>query len=148
MSKPIKIMISILIALTIAGIATIIILIYADQDPLSSEERSIDDMVENSFVTEEIRTDLADGNFVLIQFRIVANSDDAVEYLQKGEHFQINNVILKELTVLEEENFRSGLTEIEEQIKDRLNELLDDQGEDSENQGEVTDVFIIDKVLQ
>lgn len=148
MSKPIKIMISILIALTIAGIATIIILIYADQDPLSSEERSIDDMVENSFVTEEIRTDLSDGNFVLIQFRIVANSDDAVEYLQKGEHFQINNVILKELTVLEEENFRSGLTEIEEQIKDRLNELLDDQGEDSENQGEVTDVFIIDKVLQ
>lgn len=148
MSKPIKIMISILIALTIAGIATIIILIYADQDPLSSEERSIDDMVENSFVTEEIRTDLVDGNFVLIQFRIVANSDDAVEYLQKGEHFQINNVILKELTVLEEENFRSGLTEIEEQIKDRLNELLDDQGEDSENQGEVTDVFIIDKVLQ
>ena len=95
MSKPIKVMITILISLTIIGIATIVILVYGDQGSVSSEERTIDDMVENSFMTGEIRTDLADNNFLLIQFRIVTDHEDEAEFLQKGEHFQLNNVILK-----------------------------------------------------
>ncbi|MFC0014356.1 MULTISPECIES: flagellar basal body-associated protein FliL [Allobacillus] len=143
MSKPIKIMVTILISLTIIGIATIVILVYGDQGSVSSEERTIDDMVENSFMTGEIRTDLADNNFLLIQFRIVTDNEDAAEFLQKGEHFQLNNVILKELTVLKEENFRSGLSEVEQQLKKRLNQI-----EGLKDHGKVTDIFTIDKVLQ
>lgn len=42
MSKPIKVMITILISLTIIGIATIVILVYGDQGSVSSEERTIE----------------------------------------------------------------------------------------------------------
>ena len=136
-------MITILISLTIIGIATIVILVYGDQGSVSSEERTIDDMVENSFMTGEIRTDLADNNFLLIQFRIVTDHEYAAEFLQKGEHFQLNNVILKELTVLKEENFRSGLSEVEQQLKNHLNQI-----DGLQKHGKVTDIFTIDKVLQ
>lgn len=140
MSKPIKVMISILVSLTIIGVATIVILIYADREPVASGERTLEEMVESSFETTEITTDLSDGNFVRIQFRIVTDGKDAIDQLQQGEQFQLNNVILKELTLLEEEDLRTGLDELESNLKSKLNELLDE--------GEVTHVFTIDKVLQ
>ena len=136
-------MITILISLTIIGIATIVILVYGDQGSVSSEERTIDDMVENSFMTGEIRTDLADNNFLLIQFRIVTDHEDAAEFLQKGEHFQLTKVIFKELTGLKEEQFRSGLSEVEQQLKNHLNQI-----DGLQKHGKVTDIFTIDKVLQ
>ncbi|MGM8214476.1 flagellar basal body-associated FliL family protein [Bacillaceae bacterium W0354] len=137
MSKPVKTMLTILVSLTLVGIIAIITLLYTDS---SGAEPNIDDIVKNSFVTEEIMTDLADGNYVKIQFRIVTDSKAALNYLQKGENFQLNNVIIKKLTVLEEENFRSGLGQIEDTIKLELNKLLEE--------GLVTDVYIIEKVLQ
>lgn len=88
-------MITILISLTIIGIATIVILVYGDQGSVSSEERTIDDMVENSFMTGEIRTDLADNNFLLIQFRIVTDHEDAGRILTKGRAFSIEQCHLK-----------------------------------------------------
>ncbi|PKR78628.1 flagellar basal body-associated protein FliL [Halalkalibacillus sediminis] len=140
MSKPIKIMLSVLISLTIIGVIAIIILLYGDTAEGSPGERTLDDMVESSFVTEEITTDLSDGNYVRIQFRVVTDGEKAHEHLQKGEAFQLNNAIIKELTVLEEEDFRSGLNNVEENIKLELNQLLEE--------GTVTDVYTVDKVLQ
>ncbi|MGP4072241.1 flagellar basal body-associated FliL family protein [Piscibacillus sp. B03] len=140
MSKPIKIMVTSLISLTLVGVLTIVTLIYLDSTTSEASEPSIDDQVENSFVTDEITTDLIDGSYVKIKFRIVADEKSALEYLQKGEGFQLNNTIIKSLTVRESDDFRKGLEQIEESIKLKLNEILED--------GLVTDVYIIEKVLQ
>lgn len=140
MSKPIKIMVTSLISLTLVGVLTIVTLIYLDSTTSEASEPSIDDQVENSFVTDEITTDLIDGSYVKIKFRIVADEKSALEYLQKGEGFQLNNTIIKSLTVRESDDFRTGLEQIEESIKLKLNEILED--------GLVTDVYIIEKVLQ
>ncbi|WP_194840823.1 flagellar basal body-associated FliL family protein [Filobacillus milosensis] len=140
MSKPIKIMMTTIIALTLVGVVAIIVLLYTDDSTNEASEPTIDEKVENSFLTEEITTDLADNNFVRIQFRIVTDSKAASEYLQKGESFQLNNVIIKALTVKESDDFRSGLDQIEENIKMKLNQILDE--------GLVTGVFVTDKVLQ
>ncbi|SEP57300.1 flagellar basal body-associated FliL family protein [Piscibacillus halophilus] len=140
MSKPIKIMLTSLVTLTLVGVIVIVALLYLDSSTSEASEPSIDDQVENSFVTEEITTDLLDGSFVKIKFRIVTDSQQALSYLQKGEGFQLNNSIIKVLTVKESADFRTGLEQIEESIKLKLNELLDE--------GLVTEVYVIEKVLQ
>lgn len=137
MSKPVKTMLTIIVCLTLIAVIAIIVLLNNDKS--SSAERTIDDIVKFSFETEEITTDLSDGNYVKIQFRIVTDSKKALEYLQKGD-FQLNNVIIKTLTLLKKEDFRSGLQQVEEKIKLELNKLLDE--------GLVTDVYITEKVLQ
>lgn len=139
MSKPVKTMLSILVSLTLVAIIAIIVILYTNNSDAETE-RNIDDMVKHSFETGEIMTDLSDGNFVRVQFRIVTDGKEAFNQLQLGENFQINNAIIKTLTLLEEEDFRTGLEQIEDSIKLELNKLLDE--------GLVTDVFIIEKVLQ
>ncbi|MFD2638281.1 flagellar basal body-associated FliL family protein [Piscibacillus salipiscarius] len=140
MSKPVKIMLTSLVSLTLIGVITIVVLLYIDNTTSEASEPTIDDQLENSLVTEEITTDLMDGSFVKIKFRIITDQEEALNYLKKGEGFQLNNAIIKTLTVRESVDFRTGLDQIEESIKLKLNELLDD--------GLVTDVYVIEKVLQ
>ncbi|GEL75870.1 flagellar basal body-associated FliL family protein [Tenuibacillus multivorans] len=140
MSRPVKIMMTSLITLTLVGVVAIIALLYLDSSNVEAAEPSIDEKVENSFETEEITTDLSDGTFVKIRFRIITDEEDAMEYLQKGESFQLKNAIIKTLTVKETNDFRSGLENVEESLKLKLNQILED--------GLVTDVVIVEKVLQ
>ncbi|WP_027963195.1 hypothetical protein [Halalkalibacillus halophilus] len=140
MTKPIKIMLTALITLTIIGVITIVILLFVDSGDMEEGERTVEDMVENSFVTEEITTDLADGNFVRIQFRIVTDNNDASEELQQGDFFQLNDRIIQELTVMQEDDFRNELEYVKQQVQDSLNDIL--------NQGMVTDVYIVEKAVQ
>ncbi|MDQ0159086.1 flagellar basal body-associated FliL family protein [Alkalibacillus salilacus] len=139
MSKPIKIMLTTIITLTIVGIVAIILLIYVDFDE-SDNEPTISDMAESSFVTDEITTDLADGQFIRVQFRIVTDNQNTSEQLKSGDHFVINDAIIEELTVLEGSDFRNELTSVREDVKGAINDRLDE--------GEVTDVFITQKAVQ
>ena len=50
------------------------------------------------------------------------------------------NILIKELAVMNEEDFKEGLTELETAIKDRLNEVM--------TEGTITDVYTINKILQ
>ncbi|WP_411955456.1 flagellar basal body-associated FliL family protein [Alkalibacillus sp. S2W] len=139
MSKPIKIMLTTIITLTIVGIVAIILLIYVDFDE-SDSEPTISDMADSSFVTDEITTDLADGQFIRVQFRIVTDNQDTSEQLKSGDHFVINDAIIEELTVLEGSDFRNELTSVREDVKGAINDRLDE--------GEVTNVFITQKAVQ
>ncbi|WP_157783020.1 flagellar basal body-associated protein FliL, partial [Alkalibacillus haloalkaliphilus] len=100
MTKPIKVMLTTLISLTIIGIVAIILLIYVDFDERVDGERTISEMADSSFVTNEITTDLSDGSFVRIQFRVVTDNQSTSEQLQEGEYFIINDAIIQKLTVL------------------------------------------------
>ncbi|WP_307065648.1 flagellar basal body-associated FliL family protein [Alkalibacillus filiformis] len=140
MTKPIKIMLTSLISLTIIGIVAIILLVFVDFNENIDGERTIGEMAESSFVTNEITTDLSDGSFVRIQFRVVTDNQNTSEQLQEGESFMINDAIIQELTVLEGEDFRTNLDRVRDEVATALNDRLDE--------GEVTDIFITEKTVQ
>lgn len=74
-----------------------------------------------------------------IQFQIVTDSKDAKEEIAKRE-FQIKNILIKEMTTMKAEDFKSGLGNLEDVIQLKLNKVMAD--------GKVTDVYTISKILQ
>ena len=134
-----KTMVIILSTLTLLGAATLIIVMNLNGTDEVSGKRSIDEMRESSMLTEDITTDLKNGDFVRIRFRVVTDSKKSLEELQKRD-FQMQNILIKELAVMDSESFQSGLGNLEDQLKAKLNEVM--------SQGTVTDVYTVDKVLQ
>ncbi|UOQ47869.1 flagellar basal body-associated protein FliL [Gracilibacillus caseinilyticus] len=135
--KLIRILVIILVFITIAGAGVLYFLM--NQTTAEGEEMSIDDMVKYSYTTEEIRTDLNDGNFVLIQFQFITNSSDALEEIQKRE-FQIKNQFIKLSVDLTANDFKENLTELEDNMKHAMNDQM--------TQGQIIDVLIVSKVIQ
>ncbi|WP_338323616.1 flagellar basal body-associated protein FliL [Halobacillus salinus] len=135
-----KTMVIILGTLTVIGVVALILVFNLNGEPEEANgERSIDEIRESSLMTEEITTDLEDGDFIRIRFRIVTDGKDALEELEKRD-FQMQNVLIKELATMEGKAFQSGLSNLEETIKLKLNKLMEE--------GEVTNVYTVDKVLQ
>jgi len=88
--------------------------------------------------TEEITTDLRDGNVVTIQFQLVTDTEAAKAELIERE-FQFRNIVLKELaqrTVGQLESDELVLINIQEST----NQLL--------NKGEVVEVSVINKIIR
>ncbi len=135
--KVFKTMIGVLIVITVVGAGTLVFLLTM-QGKGEDGQPSIDEIVENSLETEEITTDLRDEGFVRIQFRIVTNSKDAKEELQKRD-FQLKNILIKELSNMNQQDL-SEVDNLENMLKTRLNELM--------MEGKVTDVYTTNKVLQ
>lgn len=103
--------------------------------------QSIEDMNKYSYETPEVTTDLKNGTFVRIQFTIITDGSKAVAELEDRE-FQIQNMLIKELANKSEVDFqeKETLSNLENAIKDDLNEVMND--------GKVTDVYTINKILQ
>lgn len=127
-----------LTTLLVAGITGIVLVFYFNGQGEGSAQ-SINDMNDFGYETPEITTDLEDGSFVRIQFQVITDSRKAQKEVQKRE-FQIQNIIIKELAVMNEEDFKSGLTDLEKNLQESLNELMSD--------GEITDVYTTSKILQ
>jgi flagellar protein FliL len=136
--KAINIMIVILVCVSIAGGIVLYLMLGDDTKTHADGERSIEDMIEDSFETEAVTTDLKDGSYVKIKFRIVTSNEETKQTLQKD--FRLQNIIIKELATKEEKDLKTGLAELEASIKKKLNELV--------VEGEVTDVYTTEKVLQ
>jgi flagellar FliL protein len=136
MSRLVKTFITSLIVILLGGTAALVVLLYGEE---ASTGTTIDDMVELSYETPEITTDLSDGSFVRIQFQVITDGETSKEELSKRD-FQLKNILIKELATMNEENFRTGLSDLEEVVKSKINELMTD--------GNVTDVYTISKLLQ
>lgn len=140
MSRLVKTTIISLLVLLVLVVAAFIVVIYMNQEESTSEEEpTIDDIVEYSYETPEITTNLDDGHFVRIQFQVVSDSEEGKEELEKRE-FQIKNILIKELTKMDLESFQDGLSDLEEELLVKINEVM--------TEGEVTDVYTVDKILQ
>src|SRR5699024_10503296 len=120
------------IVILLAGAGTLVLLLYEEEE--ASSESAIDDMVELSYETPEITTDLSDGSYVRVQFQIITDGELAKEELSKRD-FQLRNMLIKELAIMDEEIFRTGLADLENVVKSKVNELMTD--------GKVTDVYTI-----
>ena len=134
-----KTMITSLVILLAGAITALVIVINISTPEKVSGEQSIDDMVEYSFESPEVTTDLEDGAFVRVQFQIIADSSDAKKELEKRD-FQLKNILIKELAKKNKEDFQAGLGDIEEALKNELNNLM--------TEGNVTEVYTISKILQ
>lgn len=132
-------MVAALIIITIIGVVALVLVMNLSGKAKESAEPSIDEIVENSFNTDEITTDLRNDRFVLVQFRIVTDSKKARVELQKRE-FQLKNILIKQLSKMSVDDFKTGIVNLENMIQTRLNELM--QG------GKVTGVYTIKKVVQ
>lgn len=132
-------MITSIAVLAVIGIAAFVVVWYINGDNNNGEAMSIKKIKKYSYETPEITTDLEDGSFVRVQFQIVTNGKDAKEEISQRD-FQLKNILIKELATMKEEDFKSGLTDLEEKIKNKLNELM--------TTGKVTDVYTTNKILQ
>jgi len=139
MSKLVKTMITSLVVLLVGAIAALVVVLNVQGKDDEGQAQTIDDIVEYSYESPEITTDLSDGSFVKIQFQIVTDGKDAKEEISKRE-FQLKNILIKELATKTEEDFKSGLSELEQSVKEELNKLMDE--------GQVTEVYTINKILQ
>ncbi len=135
--KLIKILVVVLLIITIAGAVTLYFLLNNTSN--DGEAMSIDDMVKYSYTTEEIRTDLNDGNFLLIQFQFITNSKAALVEIEKRE-FQVKNEFIKLSVDLTAKDFQENLSELESDIKTAMNKHM--------TEGQIVDVLIISKVIQ
>ncbi|SDJ72281.1 flagellar basal body-associated protein FliL [Sediminibacillus albus] len=138
-NKLLKSLVAILAVLTIAGAAVLVVVLNVSGEDKADEEQTLDEMVEYSFQTSEMNTDLEDGSFVRIQFQIITDSEKAKEEIAKRE-FQTQNILIKELASMDREAFKTGLGELEDVMKEKLNGLM--------QEGKVVDVYTINKVLQ
>ncbi|MFD1414589.1 flagellar basal body-associated FliL family protein [Oceanobacillus jeddahense] len=139
MSKVVKIAMTSIITLLVGVVATLIIVIYVNEPEQASGEQSIDDMVSHSYETPEVTTDIMDNRYVQVQFQVIADDNDAIDELEKRD-FQITNLLIKELAVMEVGDFQTGLDDLEETLKVNLNEIM--------TEGTVTEVYTIKKILQ
>ena len=139
LSKLLKIMITTLIILVSIGIVAVVVLFYVDTDNDKGKAQSIDEVVEYSYETPEITTDLQDGTFVRIQFQVLTDGKNAKKEVVKRE-FQLKNIIIKELAKMNEDDFKAGLGELEDDIQSKLNEVM--------TEGNITDVYTTNKILQ
>ncbi|HLS07642.1 flagellar basal body-associated protein FliL [Lentibacillus sp.] len=129
---------SLIVLLLIAGVALIVILKFTG-DQNDGHAQSIDEIVEHSYKTPEITTDLQDGSFVRIQFQVMTDSKNAKQEVEKRE-FQLKNILIKELAKMDEEKFKTGLSDLEDVVQLKLNEVM--------TEGSITDVYTIKKILQ
>ena len=129
---------SLAIIIVCASIAFAVIW-YVNDDGTKGQAKSIDEIVEYSYQSPEITTDLKDGAFVRIQFQILTDGNAAKKEITKRD-FQLKNILIKELAKLTEDDFKTGLTNLENIVQDKLNELM--------TEGKITDVYTINKILQ
>src|SRR5699024_10421071 len=105
-----KTMIISLTSLIIIAIIAVVFIFYINNDTASGEkdgELSIDDLNDYSYVTPEVTTDLLDGRFVRIQFQLITDGKKSLNEVEQRE-FQIQNLIIKELSVMTESDFNEG----------------------------------------
>lgn len=134
-----KTMVTTLVILILGGAIALVVILNMDEDGNPDEAQSVDELVKYSYETPELTTDLEDGSFVRIQFQIVTDGKKARDEISKRD-FQLKNILIKELAEMDEELFKTGLDELEEDLVERLNEVM--------TTGDVTEVYTINKILQ
>lgn len=145
-NKLFNIAVIILIAIALLGIAGVVVYKMYINPPHanvkeSAEEISIDEVLKLTVETEEITTNLKDGGFAKVKFRIQAEDEDTKEELVK-RLFQVDHIIIKTLAGMASEEIKGaqGIAKMEGQIKDGINEYL--------QLGEATEVLTTRLIIQ
>jgi flagellar FliL protein len=140
-----KLLVTMLIIITtitlIGAVSLVLIMKFTQTDKEEVKEPTIDEIIEYSVDIPEITTNLLNGDFVRVQFKIQTENKKAKEELEKRD-FQVKSIIIQELSEMSTEQFqgREGKVNLETIIKDRINELM--------QEGNVLQVYTTAFVLQ
>ncbi|MDV2685437.1 flagellar basal body-associated protein FliL [Alkalihalophilus lindianensis] len=140
-NKLVNIMLIILIALTLVGVITLVLFNHFTKQPEASVEPTIDEIIAQSYVTDEITTNLLSNDFVRTQFHIHVDSKEVLKEIEKRD-FQVENIILRTLSGKKSPELSGsvGIEELEIEIRDQINQLLQD--------GSVVQVYTTSWVIQ
>lgn len=120
-------MVIILSIITLVGTAAFIFLTKAIASDNNQEEPSIDEILKATVEIPEITTKLLSDDYIRISFKVQTDGKKGKEELEKRS-FQINNIIIKELSNMTSDEFKGeeGIVNLENRLKDRINELMQD----------------------
>jgi len=136
-SKVFKNIIIGLVLVSILGMAAIIYILMNQDDP--NRELTIDEQIEYSYMTESVNIDLADNRYAQLQFNIITNNEDAKAEVEK-RMFQFKNILIKQTVEMESSVLQNDLSGFENRLKDEMNVLMEE--------GEITDIYLISKIVQ
>ncbi len=132
-------MIVLLTAILLLGGLALIVYLKLDEKN-SNDEPTIDDILKVSVDIPEITTNLKNGDFVKISFKVQTDGKKAKEELEKRE-FQVNNLIISELSEMNVSDLagKDGKEMLQEKVESKINELM--------QQGKVIQVYITSYVI-
>lgn len=138
-NKGFKIVLVILAIIALAGVTGVLYLLLSNDSSDPNRTLTIQEQVEYSYTTEEINLDLEDHRYVQLKFNILTNNSDAKEEVELRE-FQFKNILIKETVHMTSEQLQTNLTQFEETLKTEMNKLMEE--------GEITDIYIVGKIVQ
>jgi flagellar FliL protein len=134
-------MLIILIALTLIGGITLVLYNHFTKEVDPDKEPTIDEIIALSVDMNEITTNLLTNDFIRVTFKIQVDNNKAKIELEKRE-FQVNNVIIRELSGMRSSDFRGseGIQKLEIEIRTKINDYMQD--------GKVVNVYTTGFVIQ
>ncbi|PTR48685.1 flagellar basal body-associated protein FliL [Geobacillus thermodenitrificans] len=133
-NKVIQTMVIMLAIIALAGtVALVMVMKMAGGE--KQGEPSADELAESSIDIPEMTTNLADGRYIKISFKIQTDSDKGKEEAEKRD-FQIKDVIIERLSEMKAADFKGkeGMTALKERLKQDINALM--------QEGKVENVYI------
>lgn len=133
-------MLVILVTITlISVVALVVVLKFTGKE--EPKEPTAEEIVASSVDVPEITTNLADGSFIKISFKIQMDSEDAKAEAEKRD-FQIKDIIIEQLSMMKPADFNGeqGKTNLKTRLKEKINHIMQD--------GKVEQVYITSFILQ
>ncbi|SFM29968.1 flagellar basal body-associated protein FliL [Salibacterium qingdaonense] len=127
-NRLVNIMLIIIISLTLVGVVAFVLFNYFSSSTEAGAEPTIDEIINNSWETEEMTTNLKNGDIFRGRFRVHVETKSGAEELQKRD-FQIKNIIIHELADRNPEELQSkeGLKELEDTLRSDINSIMEDR---------------------
>jgi len=139
-SKLWKIMLVILVSITLISVVALVIVLKFTGNQ-EKKAPTADEIVASSVDVPEITTNLADGSFIKISFKIQMNNEDGKTEAEKRD-FQIKDIIIEQLSTMKPVDFNGeqGKTNLKNRLKEKINQIMQD--------GKVEQVYITSFILQ
>ena len=140
-NKLLTIMLAIIAVIALIGVIAYVLLTQLNGEAKESKEPTIEEVLLTAVDIPEIRTNLADGHYAILQMKITTDSKDAAKELTQ-RIFQVNNLAIQELSEMTEEDLegKQGKILFEKAIKAKMNELM--------QEGEIQQVYITSFIVQ
>ncbi|ANB56749.1 flagellar basal body-associated FliL family protein [Anoxybacillus sp. B7M1] len=140
MSKLWKVTLMILVTITLVAAVALVIIFKFTGDKQQTAPTA-DEILESSVDVPEITTNLADGSFIKISFKIQMNNEDAKAEAEKRD-FQMKDIIIEQLSQMKPADFNGeqGKTHLKARLKEKINQIMQD--------GKVEQVYITSFILQ
>jgi flagellar FliL protein len=117
------------------------VLLYKLNHASANKAPTIDEVVKNSIDVPELTTNLMNGNYIKISFKLETDSNGAKDELNK-RLFQVNDIIIDQLSQLTSNELeqKNGKDKLKLALMQRINKVM--------QKGKVENVYITSYMIQ